>query len=136
MITKLASSLFKIQNRYLPESSYDQKVREVLDRYELQALYFCDPEYFEDDNQPQYKHFDICKSYPNVLSKNNQPIPVYSIHDNIEEFNCILDLDKTGEFNIDEVILDKYGCDLKTDAVFYSSSLVKYLVQVLKYGSI
>ena len=78
-------------------------------------MYFCDPE------QP-YKHFDICKSYPNVLLKNKQLLPSYGIHD----------LEKTGEFYIDEVVLDKYGCDLKIEAGFYSNNLVKYFVEVLK----
>ena len=59
----------------------------------------------------------------NVLLKKNQPIPIYSIHDNVEQ---------TGEFYIDEVILDKYGCDLKIVAGFYSSNSVKYLIHVLK----
>ena len=69
-ITKLVFSLFKIQNDYLPELSYNSRVREVLDRFEPRALYFCDPNYFDEDNQQQYKHFDICSSYSNVLLKN------------------------------------------------------------------
>ena len=68
-ITKLAICLFKIQNNYLPESSHNPRVWEGLDRFEPRALYYCDPEYFKGDNQLQYKHFDICKSYPNVLLK-------------------------------------------------------------------
>ena len=131
-ITKLASSLFKRQNGYLPESSYNSKVRDKSDKFEPRALYYCDPKYLKEDHQPQYKYFDIRKSYPNILLKNDQPIPVYSIHDNIEKFNSIHDLEKTGEFYIDEVILDKYGCDLKIEAGFYSSNLVKYLIHVLK----
>ena len=74
-ITKLSSSLFKIPNGYLPESSYNSRVREVLDKFEPRALYFCDAEYFEEEEQP-YKYFDICKSCPNVLIKNQQPIPI------------------------------------------------------------
>ena len=64
-------------------------------------------------------------SYPSISIKNKQPIPIYSIRDNITRFSDISDLEKTGEFYIDEVILDKYGCDLKIDAGFYSSNLVK-----------
>ena len=131
-VTSLASLLFKIQNGYLPESSYNSRVREILDKFEPRALYFCDGEYFDEEEDQSCKDFGICKSYPNVLIKNEQTTPVYSIHDKIEEFTDIRDLEKTGEFYIDEVILDKYGCDLKKEAGFYSISLIKYLVQVLK----
>ena len=85
---------------------------------------------FEDDDD-QYKHFDICKSYPNVLINNTEPIPLCSIHDETEVFGGLDDLEQTGEFYIDEVVLDKKGCDLKKEAGFYSKNLVKYLVQVL-----
>ena len=105
---------------------------EILDRYEPRALYFCDPEYFDKEDEQNYMHFNICKSYPNVLVRNQQLIPVYTKHDNKEEFKHICDLEKTGEFYIDEVVLDKYGYDLKIEAKFYSSNLVKYLVYVLK----
>ena len=49
------------------------RVCNVLDRFEPRALHYCD--------QEQHNHFDICKSYHNVLLKNEQPMPVYSIHD-------------------------------------------------------
>lgn len=65
-----------------------------------------------------------------MLLKNEQPIPIYSIHVNVEKFNDIRDLENTGEFYIDEAILDKYGCYLKIEAEFYSN-LVKCLAQVL-----
>ena len=126
-ITALASSLFKIQNGYLPDSSYSSRVLEILDKFEPRALYFCDANYFDKDDEDDklYKHFDICKSYLQILIKNEQPIPIYSI-------NNIRNLEKTGEFYIDEVILEKYNCGRTTEASFYSSYLVKYLVQVLK----
>ena len=54
-----------------------------------------------------------------------------SIHDKIEEITDIRDLEKTGEFYIDKVILDQYNYDLKIEAGFSSNSLVIYLVQVL-----
>ena len=110
-IISLAGSLFKIQNGYLPESSYNSKTREILDRFEPKALYYCDTKYFDEEDEP-YKHFDICKSYPNMLINNSEPIPIYSIHDDIETFDGIDDLEKNEEFYIDEVVLDKYGCDL------------------------
>ena len=92
-------------------------------------MYFCDPEYFDEEDEP-YKHFNICEGYPNVLLKNDQPIPIYSIYDNIKDFKDIHNLEKTGEFYIDE-----YGCDLKIEAGFYSSNLAKDLVHVLKMDS-
>ena len=102
--------MFKIQNGYLPESSYNSRVQEILDKFELRVLYYCD------EKDILYNH----QSYLNVLIKNQQSVPVYSMHDNIGEFNGIQDLERTGEFYIDEVISDKYNCDLKLEAVFYS----------------
>ena len=52
LVRTLASSLFKIQNRYLPESSYNSRTREILDKFEPFALYYCDEMYFEDDDEP------------------------------------------------------------------------------------
>ena len=58
-----------------------------------------------------------------MLINNTEPIPLYSIHDDIEAFGGLDDLGKTGEFYIDEVVLDKKGgCDLKIEAGFYSKS--------------
>ena len=54
------------QNRYIIN---------ILDMFEPHALYFCDPEYFDKEDEP-YKHFNICKSYPNVLLKNDQPFTI------------------------------------------------------------
>ena len=87
---------------YLPESSYNSRVREILDNFEQKALYYCDAEYFDEEEKP-YKHFDICKSYPNVLIKNSCPVPVYSIHNKIEEFNGVQLLGKNRK------ILYKFG---------------------------
>ena len=42
------------------------------------------------------------------------------MHDKVEEITCVRDLEKTGEFYIDEVIVDKYKCTLKIEAGFYS----------------
>lgn len=81
-----------------------------MNKFKLCALCCCDPDCFDEEGDQYYKDFDICKSYPNVLLRNNQPIPIYSIHDSIEEFNSIHNLDQTSEFYIDEVILDKHRC--------------------------
>lgn len=50
----------------------------------------------------------------------------------MEKFNDIHNLEKTGEFYIDEAILDKYSCAFKIEAGFRSTSLTKYFIQVLK----
>ena len=62
---------------------------------------------------------------------NNHEIPIYTIHDVIEPFNCKTDLRKCGEFYIDETILFNYGNPIKIEAGFYSSNLVSYLIDVL-----
>ena len=100
-----------------------------LDKFKPCALYYCYTECFDEDES--YGHFDICKKYPNVLINNSKPIPLYSIHDYTETFNGIDDFEKNGEFYVDEVVLDKYGCDLRIEARFCSKNLVKYSVQVL-----
>ena len=81
---------------------------------------------------PDLINIDISKSYPNILLNNSHPIPVYTIHDTIENFNgCKSELNSTGEFYIDEIILKNYSMDIKIEAGFYSSPLIKYLVDNL-----
>ena len=64
----------------MPESSYNSRVREILDKFEPRALYFCDAKYFDEveelggedkidvehvpvkGKQTPYFYFDICKS--------------------------------------------------------------------------
>ena len=66
-----------------------------------------------------------------ILLNNTQPIPVYTIHDVIEPFNCKNDMKLCDEFYVDETLLDNYGIPLKIEAGFYSSNLISYLVDSL-----
>lgn len=95
--------------------------------YYPRALQWCTTENIPHD----VVSFDICKSYPAVLLKNNSSIPTYSIHDVIEPFVCRSDLRKCGEFYIDEVVLNNYGTPINIEAGFYSSNLVSYLIEQL-----
>lgn len=105
-IAEMENSLFKIQYGYFPESSYNLKVHKILDKFEPTALH-----YFEDEsNEISYKHFDICKSYPTVFIRNQEPIPLCSIR------NKIKDLEQKGKLYIEEVILDKYNCNFRIES--------------------
>lgn len=63
-IAVLGNSLFKTQYGYFPKSSYNSRVHEILDKFKPRVLYFCDADYFDEDesNEISYKHFDIGKS--------------------------------------------------------------------------
>ena len=125
--TSLASSLFKQTCGYLPQSTYNEKTRDMLDDYYPRALQWCTTEDIPDD----VVNIDISKSYPNVLLNNRTPIPVYSIHDVVEPYTCRSDLRRNGEFYIEETILYNYGAPLKIEAGFYSGDLISYLVDEL-----
>lgn len=99
----------------------------MLDDFYPRALQWCTT----DDIPVDVVNIDISKSYPNILLNNTQPIPLYTIHNMVEPFNCKSDLRQCGEFYINETILYNYGTPLKIEAGFYSSNLVSYLVAVL-----
>ena len=125
--TSIGLALFRQMCGYLPESTYNVNRREMLDDFYPRALQWCTTGNIPDD----IVSIDISKSYPNILLNNTSPIPVYSIHDVIEPFNCKSDLRQCGEFYINETILNNYGSPLQIEAGFYSSNLISYLVDTL-----
>ena len=125
--TSIATSLFKQLYGFVLESSYNIRSRKMLDDFYPRALQWCTTDDIPDD----IVSIDIAKCYPSILLNNKHEIPIYSIHDVIEPFNCKSDLRKCGEFYIDETVLHNYGTPLKIEAGFYSSNLVSYLVEVL-----
>ena len=114
-------------NGHIPESSYNVNTRQILYDFYPRALQFCTT-YDIPDNVVS---IDIAKCYPSILLNNTQPIPLYTIHDIIEPFNCKSDLRKCGEFYINETVLNNYGNPIKIEAGFYSSNLISYLVDTL-----
>ena len=92
------------------------------DDYYPTALQWCNT----DDIPNDVVNINMCKSYPNILLKNNTPVPIHTIHDTIEKFNCKSDLRQTGEVYIDETILNNYGSPIKIESGFHSSDLVSY----------
>ena len=124
--TSLVRALFRQLCGYDPESSYNVKTRKMVDFYP-RALQWCTT----DDVPENVVNIDICKSYPSVLLRNTSPIPVYTIHNKIEPFNCKSDLRQCGEFYIDDTTLDNYGAPIRLEAGFYSSNLISYLVDEL-----
>ena len=69
---------------------------------------------------------DISKCYPSILIDNDQPIPLYTIHDIIKPFNGVFGV---GEYYIDEYVIDKrLGKGIKIEAGFYSKQLVQALI--------
>ena len=125
--TSIAMNLFKQLTGYIQPSSYNVKTRQMLDDYYPRALQWCTV----DDIPEDVVSIDICKCYPSILLNNQDPIPVYSIHDVIEPFNGINDLQKCGEFYIDETVLHNYSNPIQIEAGFYSSNLISYLVNEL-----
>ena len=63
-------------------------------------------------------HIDISKCYPNTLANNVSPIPLYSIHDQIEEYKG--DHSKCGMYYIRKIKLRGFGNQLVLEAGFYS----------------
>lgn len=137
--TALANSLFKITVGYLPESSYNNKTRKILDDYYPRAIQWRS---FED--QPEdLVNIDICKQFPSILIQNEITILIYNIHDHIEKFEgkqemsddiglYYPELNNNGEFYIDEYIIKQSGVPLKIEAGFYHISLIDFLVHNLK----
>lgn len=105
-----------------PESKYNTKTREMLiitqdDDYYPRALQLCSTE----EKPDNLVNIDISKCYPSILLNNTHPIPVYTIHDIIEPFSC----------RNDETVIESFGYPVKTEAGFYSSNLIWYLVTVI-----
>ena len=99
----------------------------MLDDFYPRALQWCTTDDIPDD----IVSIDIAKWYPSILLNNTQPIPLYTIHDVVEPFNCKSDLNLCGEFHIDETVLNNYGSPIRIEAGFYSYNLVSYLVDTL-----
>ena len=74
---------------------------------------------------------DISKCYPSILINKTRPIPVYIIHGKIGPFTHQCQLDKCGEFYMDETVNNNFRVSLKIEAGFYSSNLVWYLINEL-----
>ena len=108
------------------ESAYNETARQMLDHYYPKALQWCSSEEISDDAV----NIGICMSYPNVLL-NTFPIPLYSIHDVVEKFNCKSDLNLCSEFYTDETVINYYNATIIIEAGFYNVNLVNYLVDVL-----
>lgn len=53
---------------------------QVLDDIYPRAMHWCT----ENDIPNDTLNIDICKCYPSILLHNNQPIPVYTIHDTVK----------------------------------------------------
>ena len=118
--TVLANSLFKMMVGYLPESSYNNKTRQILDNMYPKAIQWCS---FED--QPDnLVNIDKCKQFPSILIQNGKTIPIYTIHDHIEKFEGKQKMDNdigiyypklnnNGEFYINEFTIKIFGVPLK-----------------------
>ena len=133
----LPNSLFKMMTGCLPESSYNNKTREMLDRYYPKAIQWCS---FE--NQPEnLVNIDICKQFPSILIENNCIIPIYTIHDHVEKFEGTQKMDdiglyypkleEIGEFYIDTFTIKQFSQEIPFENGFYHTSLIKFLVYKL-----
>ena len=126
--TKMATSLFHQISGKLQESTYNVHTRQILDDFSPRALQWCSPDKIPKD----LVNIDICKCYPSILLNNEYGIPVYNIHDTIVPFKGKEELDKSGEFYLDETVVYISGAPIKFEAGFYSSHLIRFLVKVLE----
>lgn len=133
--TSLTNSLFKTMVGYLPEGSYNNKTREILDRYYPIALQWCS----FDDKPESLVNIDICKQFPSILILNSKTIPIYTIHDNIEKFEGKQEMDndiglyypelnQNGEFYIDTFTIKQFGNQIKFPNGFNHVSLIDFFV--------
>ena len=137
--TSLANSLFKIMVGYLPESSYNNKTRQILDKMYPKAIQWC-----SFDDQPEgLVNIDNCKQFSSILIQNGQTITIYTIHDHIEKFEGKQDmtddiglyypeLNNNAEFYINEFEITIFGCQLRFEVGFYHVSLNDFLVYECK----
>ncbi len=129
--TSIASALYKQLNGFIPESSYNIKTRQILDEYYPRALQWATMDEITDEDISDLVSIDISKCYPSILLNNKSPIPIYTIHDSIEEFNHEDDLNDNGEYYIDEYMLKCFNAPIKIEAGFYNKDLIKYLIDML-----
>lgn len=69
--TQLASSIFKLQNGFLPQSSYNPRIQKILHDFHPKALRYCNPQIKIDDSNINFVCIDI---------------PIYNIHSNLQKF--------------------------------------------------
>lgn len=126
--TSLANSLFKMMNGYIPESSYNNKTREILDRFYPRALQWCS----FGDIPEALVNIDISKQFPSILIDNSVNFPHYTMHEVFEKFNGKpSELDNNGEFLIDEFMIQKFGPKVPIESGVYHVSLIRYLIDEL-----
>ena len=139
--TSIANSFFKNMVGYLPESNYNNRTREILDRYYPKAIQWCSFDTpSEVGEEEDLVNIDICKQFPGILIQNDQTIPIYTAHDIIQKFEGKQEMDDDigihypelyaiGEFYIDEFEIKNFGCDdLRFENGFYHVSLIKFLI--------
>ena len=97
--------MFKQLRGFLPETVYNETAKGMLNDFYPRALQWCSTVDIPDN----VVNVDIYKSYPNVLLNNTHPLPLKSIHDVVEKFNCKSDLNQCGEFYIDETVMVRYS---------------------------
>ena len=123
--TSLPNSMFKMMNGYIPESSYNNKTRYLLDRFYPRAIQWCSLE----KKSRNLVNIDICKQFPSILINNSTIIPIYTIHDAVEQFGGNpSELNNNGEFYINKFTIHKFGQHIPIESAFCHVSLIKYLV--------
>ena len=128
--TSLVISLFNQLSGQVDESAYNTQARNIIDSYYPKALQWVNRDYdITDEDILNIKSIDISKCYPSILLHNKSLIPVYTIHDKIEEFDPINDnIVNHAEYYIDEYNLAIYGANIAIESAFYSSDLIEYLL--------
>ena len=128
-LKQIAVNLFKQLYGHIPKSNYNRYVTSIIDDYYPKALQHTF--YTEDKIEVLYNitALDIAKDYPSVLLTNEHDIPLYNIHNTIQEFDGKLN---TGEYYINKTYIDKYNTinnePIIIEAGFYGRNLIDYLL--------
>lgn len=136
--TSLANSLFKTIVGNLPESNYNNRTREILDRYYPKAIQWCS--FDTPSSEEDLVNIDICKQFPGILINNDQTVPIYTAHDIFEKFEGKQEMDNdigiyypelnvNDEFYMDEFEIKNFKCSQRFEIGFFHVSLIKFLIK-------
>lgn len=134
----IAMSLAKHLCGEVEKSQTNTTVTQTLDHFSCKPMIQClcdltDPDFDEKQKNQGLRGFDIFKDHSSILLKNNYDIPIYSIHDKIEDYDN-KDIE-CGEYYINRVQTKyKYNTTSETRYLiiregFYSWSAIKYFLE-------
>lgn len=137
---KIAMDIAKYTVGMFPKSECNRVAVQYLDEFSPKPLiqYLCEDIFKENADLKQYGQkiyaFDIAKCHSDCFYHNKADIPVYTIHDHVEDYD---DGDITcGEYLMEKTFVKQYKCENESGTyyiilkeAFYSYDLVEYLLK-------